>query len=56
MSRKPATPRKPKLTDSERHKRFVDTAREIGTDESPEAFDGAFKKVIRGAAAKNQAR
>jgi hypothetical protein len=37
---------KPKLTDKERHKRFVEMAREVGADESQEAFDRAFKKVI----------
>jgi hypothetical protein len=37
---------KPKLTNAERHKRFVDMAREVGADESPEAFDRAFELVI----------
>ncbi|MDF2119734.1 hypothetical protein PY365_29660 [Roseiarcaceae bacterium H3SJ34-1] len=37
--------KKPRLTDAERHKRFVDMAREIGADEDPKAFDAAFKKV-----------
>ena len=32
--------------DPEQSKRFIETAREIGTDESPEAFDRAFKKVV----------
>ena len=34
------------LTDAERHKRFIETAREAGTDESEEAFDRAFKAVV----------
>jgi hypothetical protein len=38
---------KPKLTDKERHKRFVGMAREIGADESPDAFERAFSRVIR---------
>jgi hypothetical protein len=49
---------KTKLTSVERHKRlkpdnpeqskrFVDMAREVGVDESPEAFDAVFKKVIK---------
>ncbi len=38
---------KPKPTDAERHARFVDMAREVGADESPEAFDRAFDKVVR---------
>lgn len=33
------------LTDKERAKRILETAREIGTDDSPEAFEQAFKKV-----------
>jgi hypothetical protein len=40
-------PKKPKLTDAERHARFVETAREVEVDESPEAFDRAFDKVVR---------
>jgi hypothetical protein len=37
---------KPKLTTKERHKRFVDMAHEVEADESPEAFDRAFNKVV----------
>lgn len=37
---------KPKLTDTERHKRFVDMAHEVEADESPEAFTAAFEKVV----------
>lgn len=37
---------KPKLTHKERHKRFVDMAHEVGADETPEAFDRAFERVI----------
>lgn len=36
---------KPKLTDAERHKRFVEMAREVEAEEGPEAFDKAFKAV-----------
>ena len=36
---------KPKLTDAERHKRFVAMAREVEADERPEAFDRAFKRI-----------
>lgn len=36
---------KPKLTDAERHKRFVEMAREVEASESPKAFDKAFKRV-----------
>jgi hypothetical protein len=38
---------KPKLTDAERHKRFVEMAREVEASESPKAFDRAFKTVTR---------
>ena len=37
---------KHKLTDAERHKRFVDMAREVEASESPKAFDKAFKRVV----------
>ncbi|MGB9368129.1 MAG: hypothetical protein WCE79_19155 [Xanthobacteraceae bacterium] len=37
---------KPKLTDTERHKRFVDMAREVGASDDPKDFDRAFKKVV----------
>jgi hypothetical protein len=43
MSRKPV--RKPKLTDAERHKRFVEMAREVGASDDPKDFESAFKKV-----------
>ena len=50
MKKKPhpttETKPKPKLTDAERHKRFVDMAHEVEADESPEAFDLAFAKVV----------
>jgi hypothetical protein len=48
MARKKAEP-KPKLTAAERHKRFVETAREVGADERPEAFDRAFRRVAKAA-------
>jgi hypothetical protein len=37
--------RKPKLTDEERHERFVDMAREVEASEDEKDFDKAFKKV-----------
>lgn len=36
---------KPKLTDAERHKRFVETAREVEASEDVKDFDRAFEKV-----------
>ena len=41
----PKSMKKPKLTDAERHKRFVEMAREVGASESPKAFDKAFERV-----------
>lgn len=43
---------KPKLTDAERHKRFVDMAKEVGASEKPEDFDEAFKVVAKPAPSK----
>jgi hypothetical protein len=41
-------PRKPKPApdDPEQSKRFIEIARERETDESREAFDKAFKKIV----------
>ena len=38
-------PDKPRLTDVERHKRFVETGREADASEDAEDFDKAFEKV-----------
>ncbi len=38
---------KPKLTYRERRRRFVAMAHEVEAHESQEAFDEAFKKVVR---------
>ncbi|MEA3014522.1 MAG: hypothetical protein QOD42_3067 [Sphingomonadales bacterium] len=46
MARKPGA--KSKLTDTERHKCFVETAREVEASEAPEDFDKAFEKVTGG--------
>ena len=43
MTRK--EPTKPKLTDAERHKRFVAMARDVEASEDPADFDKAFKAV-----------
>lgn len=42
--KKIAEPKK-KLTDEERHKRFVETAREVEASEKPADFDKAFEKI-----------
>ncbi len=39
------TPKTPKLTDAERHKRFLETADKIGASDRSEDFDNAFKKI-----------
>jgi hypothetical protein len=35
----------PKLSDAERHKRFVEMARKIEASDDPKDFEKAFKKV-----------
>lgn len=42
----PKTKPEPKLTDEQRHARFVETAREVEASEKPEDFDRAFKTVV----------
>jgi hypothetical protein len=37
----------PKLTNAERHKRFVEMAREVEASEDPKDFDRAFGKVVK---------
>ncbi|MDB5499706.1 MAG: hypothetical protein JWP28_3737 [Phenylobacterium sp.] len=36
---------KPKLTDAQRHERFVETAHAVEASEDPKDFEKAFKKV-----------
>jgi hypothetical protein len=38
---------KPKPSKKTQYGRFVETARKLGCDESEEAFDRTFRKVIR---------
>jgi hypothetical protein len=45
MPRKPPRPRA--KTDPEQHKRFIDMAHEVEADESPDALDRAFTRVVR---------
>jgi len=45
MTRKTTHKKNPKLTDHERHERFVDMAHEVEASEDPKDFDKAFKKV-----------
>ena len=39
--------RKRKETPAEQHKRFLETANEVGASEDPKDFEKAFKKVTR---------
>ena len=36
---------KQKLTDPERHKRFVEMARQVGASDDPKDFESALKRV-----------
>lgn len=40
-------PVKPKLTDADRHKRFLEMARQVGASDDPKDFESALKKVTR---------
>ncbi len=42
MARRPS----PEPDDPEQFQRFLETAKELGVDESPEAFDRVFEKVV----------
>ncbi len=42
----PTKRRKPKDDDPAQYERFREAARELGTDDSPEAFDRAFGKIV----------
>ena len=46
VKRTPPKEPSPAADNSEQSKRIIDMAREVGLDESPEAFDRAFKKVV----------
>jgi hypothetical protein len=47
MAKTPKSAPKPKLTDAERHKRFVETADKVGASEKREEFDRAFEAVTK---------
>jgi hypothetical protein len=38
---------KPKLTDAERHKRFLEVAKKVGASPKEKDFDEAFMRVTR---------
>jgi hypothetical protein len=35
------------ITEDERSRRFIETARELGVDETGKDFERAFKKIVR---------
>jgi hypothetical protein len=39
--------KKPKLTDAQRHARFMAMAKEVGASDDPKDFDKAFKKFTK---------
>jgi len=45
MPSKPPRRKKPKLSDLERHKRFVETAKKLGADKDEKALDRALNKI-----------
>ena len=51
MSRKPT----PKPDNPEQFKRFIEMAREVEVDESPDALDRAFDKVVARISRKKEA-
>jgi hypothetical protein len=51
--KKSPRPKKPPLTDAERHQRFRDMAKEVEADGDPEEFERAFKAVTKPAKSRN---
>ncbi len=47
VTTEPRNQNPPPPDDPEQSKRFIDTAREVEADESPEAFERAFERVVR---------
>ncbi len=43
---KPKAKPKPRYTDKAQSERFIETARERGIEETGEAFERAFKKIV----------
>ena len=46
MTRKAQSKPAPKLTDAQRHKRFVEMARQVQASEDPKDFEKAFNRVV----------
>ena len=47
---------KHKLTNAQRHKRFMDMAREVGASDDPKDFEKALKKVASKAQQRKEAK
>ena len=47
MTERKKKPTKPKLTDAERSKRFLDTAKKVGASKDPKDFTAALKRVVK---------
>jgi hypothetical protein len=43
---KPRTAKRPKLTDAERYKRFLEAAKVVGASDDPADFERAFARVV----------
>lgn len=39
--------RKPRIDEKPQSERFIETARKIGADETPEAFERVFKQTVQ---------
>jgi len=52
MARKPQS--KTELSDAERHRRFVDMAKEVNASEQPSDFERAFERVTRSKGSKTK--
>ncbi len=39
--------RKPRQDEKSQSERFIETARKIGTDEKPEAFERVFRQIVQ---------
>ena len=43
---KPKAKPRPKFTDKAQSERFIETARKLGVEETGEAFEAQFKKIV----------
>jgi hypothetical protein len=47
---------RPKLTDVERHKRFLETAEKVGASDNAKEFDKAFSSIVKSPSAPKNER